>query len=137
MANSIEERLPLLDKEIVRFAFSLSPEMKIKNGVEKYIFRKSVEDLLPPDIVWRKKQGFGTPLNSWIQGSLKQMVTQKLTEGRLVKETFKRDRIRELTARIDGGKLSMSGASLIWTLFALELWYDIYFENQIPSGAGR
>jgi asparagine synthase (glutamine-hydrolysing) len=58
MANSIEERLPLLDKEIIEFAFTIPPRLKLKNGREKYILRKAVGDLLPPQIVSRRKVCF-------------------------------------------------------------------------------
>lgn len=55
-ALGIETRQPFLDKEFVRFALEISPELKAKDGVGKYVLRKSFEDLLPPEIVWRRKE---------------------------------------------------------------------------------
>jgi len=128
MANSVEERLPLLDKEIIEFAFSVPPGLKIKNGLEKYILRKAVEDLLPPEIVSRKKQGFGTPVGAWMSGSMKEMVYRQLDSGKLLKEFFKPDRIRALLDGFD--KRPTHRAHTIWTLFALELWHETHFRAQ-------
>jgi len=55
-ALGVEVRQPFLDEDFVRFALEISPELKVKNGVGKYILRKSFEDLLPAEIVWRRKE---------------------------------------------------------------------------------
>jgi len=55
-ALDIEIRQPFLYKDFVRFALEVSPELKVKDGVGKYILRKSFESLLPPEIVWRRKE---------------------------------------------------------------------------------
>ncbi|HUW45017.1 MAG TPA: asparagine synthase C-terminal domain-containing protein [Dehalococcoidia bacterium] len=55
-ALGIEIRQPFLDGDFVRFALEVSPELKVKDGVGKYILRKSFEDLIPPEIAWRRKE---------------------------------------------------------------------------------
>jgi len=55
-ALGIEIRQPFLDEDFVRFALEISPELKVKDGVGKYILRKSFESLLPAEIVWRRKE---------------------------------------------------------------------------------
>jgi asparagine synthase (glutamine-hydrolysing) len=55
-ALGVEVKQPFLDEDFVRFALEISPELKIKDGVGKYILRKSFEDLLPAEILWRKKE---------------------------------------------------------------------------------
>jgi len=55
-ALGIEIRQPFLDEDFVRFALEISTELKVKDGVGKYILRKSFEDLIPPEIVWRRKE---------------------------------------------------------------------------------
>ena len=52
----IEIRQPFLDEDFVRFALEISPELKVKDGIGKYILRKSFEDLIPAEIVWRRKE---------------------------------------------------------------------------------
>jgi len=55
-ALGVEVRQPFLDEDFVRFALEISPGLKVKDGVGKYILRKSFEDLIPPEIVWRRKE---------------------------------------------------------------------------------
>jgi asparagine synthase (glutamine-hydrolysing) len=55
-ALGVEVRQPFLDEDFVHFALEVNPELKVKDGVGKHILRKSFEDLLPPEIVWRKKE---------------------------------------------------------------------------------
>jgi len=55
-ALGIEIRQPFLDEDFVRFALEISPELKVKGGVGKYILRKSFEDLIPAEIAWRRKE---------------------------------------------------------------------------------
>jgi len=55
-ALGVEVRQPFLDEHFVRFALEISPELKVKDGVGKYILRKSFEDLIPVEIVWRRKE---------------------------------------------------------------------------------
>jgi len=55
-ALGIEVKQPFLDKDFVRFALEISPELKVKEGVGKYILRKSFEDLMPEELVWRQKE---------------------------------------------------------------------------------
>lgn len=57
--NSLEIRVPFFDKEFVKQYMSIDPELKVvRNGYEKFLLRKSFEDYLPKDIVWRRKDGF-------------------------------------------------------------------------------
>jgi asparagine synthase (glutamine-hydrolysing) len=55
-ALDIEIKQPFLDEDFVRFALEISPELKVKDGVGKYILRRSFEDLIPREIVWRRKE---------------------------------------------------------------------------------
>lgn len=70
MANSVEVRLPFLNHNLVEFLFTLPDEMLLRSGWSKYILRKSMEDVLPPEITWRKdKIGFEPPQNEWLSTS--------------------------------------------------------------------
>ncbi len=65
MANGVEARVPFLDHEVVEFAASLSPALKMRGFTEKALLRGAVGDLLPPEIARRQKRPFYTPLKSW------------------------------------------------------------------------
>ncbi|HWI89732.1 MAG TPA: asparagine synthase (glutamine-hydrolyzing) [Flavisolibacter sp.] len=68
MAHAIEVRLPFLEHSLIEFLFSLPPGLKIHNGWTKWLLRKSVEDFLPKEIVWRKdKVGFEPPQKLWME----------------------------------------------------------------------
>jgi len=56
MANSVELRVPFLDRRVIELALSISPELKMHNGIRKYILRKAVEDLMPDALVWKEKK---------------------------------------------------------------------------------
>ena len=128
MANSIEERLPLLDRYIIDFAFMIPPEIKIKKDSVKYILKQSVKGLLPKEIINRPKQGFGTPIGPWMENELNEVVRQTISDGFLLNQIFKPERKSEIENKLRSGIHTVPDR--IWTLFALELWYDVYFKNK-------
>jgi len=125
MANSVEARIPLLDVELIQFAFTIPPHLKIKNWQEKYILRKAVKGLLPREILQRPKLGFGTTVGQWLQDDLYETVLQKINEGQLLNEILKKDFRTQLLNKLN--KKIRDSPFEIWTLFALELWYDTFF----------
>jgi len=128
MAHAVEERAPLLDSDIINFGFSLPPNLKIRNGQEKYILRKAVHDLLPGTIISRPKKGFGTTVGHWMDNGLGEVVTQTIDQGILLKRILKPDKYQELVTNVD--KAISKSPFKLWTLFALEMWHDIYFTNE-------
>ncbi|TMQ67769.1 MAG: asparagine synthase (glutamine-hydrolyzing), partial [Candidatus Eisenbacteria bacterium] len=68
MANSLEARSPMLDTSLVEFVASLPPEFKVRGGRLKYILREAFRDLVPAEILNRRKHGFGMPLGRWFRG---------------------------------------------------------------------
>ena len=135
MAWAIEERLPLLDKNVIEYAFNIDP--KFKN--DKWILRKSVEDLLPYEIVWRKKQGFGTPLVDWLNGSLRSQVLDCLWNGELLREICNIKSLDKLALMLAQNKLksdsvmALNPANVIWSLFALQVWHDVWFGEKYEA----
>jgi len=71
MAVSLEVRNPLLDRKLAEYMFSLPENFKIRNGETKYLLKKIAIDFVDRDIIYRKKSGFGVPLNKWIRKELK------------------------------------------------------------------
>ena len=67
MINSLEIRSPFLDNELVEFARRLPHRLKLKNGVTKYILKKSLNGVIPETIIHRKKKGFGIPIARWLR----------------------------------------------------------------------
>jgi asparagine synthase (glutamine-hydrolysing) len=80
MAHAVEVRLPFLDHALVEFLFSLPSELKIHNGWAKWLLRKSVENILPKEIAWRKdKIGFEPPQKKWMENDT---VRESVMEGK-------------------------------------------------------
>jgi asparagine synthase (glutamine-hydrolysing) len=78
MAHAVEVRLPFLNHQLVEFLFTLPAYLKIRNGWTKWLLRKSMEDVLTKEIVWRKdKIGFEPPQKQWMQNSLVQQQIQE------------------------------------------------------------
>lgn len=78
MACSLEMRNPLLDKNIAEFAFSLPQGWKIRRGEEKYLLKKLAAQYVDQDIIYRKKRGFGVPLDKWIREDLNDLMKEHL-----------------------------------------------------------
>lgn len=70
MANSIEVRVPFVDKELTEFMLSLPASLKVKGGVKKYLLKKSLEGIVPNNILYGKKTGFNVPYSYWLRTSL-------------------------------------------------------------------
>jgi len=77
-ALDVEIKQPFLDEDFVRFALEISPQLKVKDGVGKYILRKSFEDLIPAEIVWRRKEPIEYGSGSTkLHGIIDRMVTDE------------------------------------------------------------
>src|SRR6185503_18329247 len=82
MAVSLEARVPLLDHKLIEFVNSIPAHLKL-NGLEtKYIFKRAVRDFVPSEILDRPKQGFGVPVQEWINQQLRERMHETLTEQR-------------------------------------------------------
>jgi asparagine synthase (glutamine-hydrolysing) len=78
MGVSIEARVPFLDHKFVELVMSIPESVKIKNGVLKYILKKSVRGLIPDELIDRRKQGFGLPIKEWFFERIKAISRQEL-----------------------------------------------------------
>jgi asparagine synthase (glutamine-hydrolysing) len=140
MASSIESRVPFLDHTLVEFAMSVPDHLKIHRGVQKYIFKEAVSDLLPAGIVHRKKMGFPTPLRQWLREPAALPLLDSLMEPEgLLASYCDREAIRRLTADHIAG--SHDYTDRIWSLLNLQIWGDIFITGRDrrwsePSAAG-
>ena len=126
MANSLEMRVPFLDIELVKFLESLPSSFKLKGLNRKYIHKKAVEKWLPKEIIYRKKRGFATPMDEWLQTSLAK-VTKKLLNAKdsACKEYFNLDFINKMIDQHQKRKKNFQRH--IFALLSFELWYKNFF----------
>jgi asparagine synthase (glutamine-hydrolysing) len=78
MHCGLETRSPLLDHEVIEFCAALPVEYKVQNGVGKWLLKKIAERYFPPDLVHRRKMGFGIPLAEWLRGPLRHLLEDTL-----------------------------------------------------------
>jgi asparagine synthase (glutamine-hydrolysing) len=88
MAASLEARVPLLDPNLVEFAWRIPLSMKIRDGQGKWILRQLLYRYVPGKLVDRAKMGFGIPLDVWLRGALRNWAESLLDERRLKSEGF-------------------------------------------------
>ncbi len=128
MAVSLEGRVPLLDHRLVEYAAHLPSSWKIKNGEKKYIFKKMLEPYLPHDVLYRKKEGFGAPLNDWLDSNTASLLRRIIKNGALKKNGF---------IRLDGFPLSRLTGWDLWKVACMELWYRVIVDSSVcPEGVG-
>ena len=83
MANSLEVRVPILDYTFIDWACGLPADLKLHQGQGKYVFKKSLEKVLPHDVLYRKKMGFAVPIAQWLRGPLRTKVRESLLGAEL------------------------------------------------------
>jgi len=118
MGVSLEARVPFLDHKFVELAMSIPAAMKTKNGELKYILKRAVRGVIPDNIIDRKKQGFGVPVQEWFAGSLGRYARNVLTEFCDHTGYFDADGLRNYV----GSPLS----SRVWFLLNVALWWNEY-----------
>jgi asparagine synthase (glutamine-hydrolysing) len=129
MASSIESRVPFLDHTFVEFASRVPDSLKIRGGVAKYILKKAVEDLLPREIIYRKKMGFPTPLRQWLLAPAAAPLMRLLrNRDGLLAGYLKRDALDDLLARHSRGV--EDATDRIWRLLNLQLWGDVFITGR-------
>jgi asparagine synthase (glutamine-hydrolysing) len=135
MAASTEVRVPLLDDCLVELSGRVPPELKLRRMTRKYIFKRSMESLLPREVVWRKKAGFGAPLRSWLVGELKPMVDDLLSPDAITaRGLFDPGEVQRLIAANARG--TEDNALRLWALLTLELWQRTYIDREGAASAG-
>ena len=80
MAHSLEVRIPFLDHPFAEWVSGLPPDQKLRKQEGKYVLKKAFESLLPHDVLYRPKMGFGVPLANWFRGPLKARLRRDLLE---------------------------------------------------------
>ena len=125
MAASIESRVPLLDRRIVDLVSTMPAGMKFKGGEMKYLLKKTIKDIMPPEILHRKdKMGFPVPLHIWSKNKAKDFIMDTL----LSKKARERNMIN--TEYIEKLILAEQPFSRgLWGLLSLELWYNQFIDN--------
>ena len=125
MAASIEARMPFMDHELAALVSSLPDSCRIQKGVQKWILRAAMRDVLPPEILGRRKVGFRVPVSVWFQSTLKDYVHDHLlgADSR-TRALYQREKIEKLLGEHSSGR--MNHEKTIWMLLSFELFQREY-----------
>lgn len=119
MAHSLEVRVPLLDHSLMEWVSGLPTDLKLRGQEGKYILKKTMEPLLPNDVLYRSKMGFGVPLANWFRGPLRQRLHSSITEGGLAETgLFNQEYLEKLVGQHLSGRRDHS--AVLWSLLMFE-----------------
>lgn len=129
MAANLEVRVPFLNRELIELAARMPPDLKLRGFKRKYILKRAMEQLLPHEVVWRKKAGFGAPIRSWLRGALRPLVDDLLSEETVRKRgLFRPDEVRRI---IDANLSGREDYNLqVFQLLTLELWQRQFMDEK-------
>ncbi|MYN17640.1 amidotransferase 1, exosortase A system-associated [Rugamonas sp. FT107W] len=131
MAHGLEVRVPLLDHQLVEWMSSLPPDLKLRGGTGKYLFKRALERHLPDELLYRDKMGFSVPLAGWLRGPLRPQLENSLRSPVLADcGMFNLDHMQTLLAQHLSGRSDHSAP--LWSLMMFES-----FLRQLPAAAPR
>jgi asparagine synthase (glutamine-hydrolysing) len=130
MAASLESRVPFADPRMIRFAFGLDPDLKIRGAASKWILRQAVADALPALVLNRRKVGFDTPTDRWMRQD----------HAGFVRETLLSTRARERGLFDTSGIESFldnpdapQWFNIVWKALSIEIWASIFLDQSFHS----
>ncbi|HEY7184139.1 MAG TPA: asparagine synthase (glutamine-hydrolyzing) [Blastocatellia bacterium] len=130
MAASLESRVPFLDHKLVEFAARMPDTMKLHGWTTKYVLRRAMGGLLPPQILTRKKMGFPTPVGRWFRGPFRRVIDEYvLGERATARGVFNPSYARDLVARHAAGE---NHTERLWMLVNFEIWQRRFFDGETP-----
>jgi asparagine synthase (glutamine-hydrolysing) len=127
MAHSLEGRVPFLDRRLVELALSMPTAIKTKNSEPKYVLKKVIENVLPPEIINRPKQGFSTPMNEWL--NMRSPISKELTDIIFKSKIWERGILdRQYVEKLISSNRYEDNAHIfrIWNLITISLWHDYW-----------
>ncbi|HEX5473870.1 MAG TPA: asparagine synthase (glutamine-hydrolyzing) [Vicinamibacterales bacterium] len=129
MAASIESRVPFLDHPLVEFAAGLPARMKLRGLTTKWILREAARDVLPREILTRRKMGFPVPFALWMRGAWANVARDVLLDRRS-RERGLIDAAAVSALIDDHARGTADGGDALWSLLNLELWYRTHIDGE-------
>jgi asparagine synthase (glutamine-hydrolysing) len=125
MASSLEARVPFLDHKLVEWVAKIPMSSKLRNFEPKYLLKKAVEGLIPNEIIYRKKMGFGAPMSQWLRGDFGVQVRSEIFSSKILeRKIFNLEFIDGLFNEHFSGR--RDNGLHIWVLYNLSRWYDYW-----------
>ena len=140
MAHSIEGRVPFLDNALVEYSFTLPLNLKVRGGTEKYLLKRAMEGILPQETIYRRKQRFTTPIDTFFGAPFFKICRRLFEEENILNDTvFRRGFLLDLLGFekrpsyryfLRFNRLfAQFFARQIWNVFTLHLWLKTVVEQ--------
>jgi asparagine synthase (glutamine-hydrolysing) len=128
MAASVEARVPFLDHKLVEYAMGIPRELKVEGASGKHILKRALEDVLPRDLLYRRKRGFGAPVANWFRGALSSEMEERVMKSALRRREF--FDYAFIARLFDEHRRGVRDWGFhLWTLLNLSVWYDRWIER--------
>jgi len=121
----IQVRFPFLDRSVAEFSGRVPVGLKVKGFEKRYLFKRAFRNLLPPEVIRKKKHGFGIPVAGWLKSDrhLRELTRDTLFSScAFERGYFRRQFIEELFRKYEADETTYYGDT-IWTFLVLELWH--------------
>lgn len=128
MANSVEARVPFLDHDVVNFAKRLPPSYKLSDGLGKKLLKKVAEPYVDNELIYRKKQGFGAPMDKWFKDPKfgQECISAFMGSGLRREGYFDNDFVEGLIRGQVAG--TTNWGFHVWALMNAVFWYERWME---------
>ena len=128
-ANSLELRVPFLDREVFAVAETIPYDLKITEGTTKYALRRAMEQIVPAHVLNRRKLGFPVPMRHWLAGDelygwAQETINESQTDGIIAKHAVL-EMLKEHRAGVS------DHSRRLWTVLAFMVWHAIFVEHRI------
>jgi asparagine synthase (glutamine-hydrolysing) len=134
MANSVEARVPFLDPALVEFAYRLPLSQKLANGTSKIVLREAISDVVPQWVINRPKQGFGAPVEVWLESQLG-VLFERLIETDAIRTYFRPD---VLMTALQNAKAGRGRPRMyLWPVINFGLWHRHWIEGESIEDLAR
>ena len=129
MANSLEVRVPFLDRELADWvAWNVAPDLKLHGRRMKHVLREAMRPVLPAEVLRQRKAGFGAPVDYWLSNDLKVMVDDILNESSIRhRGILDPASVKRLVTEQRSGREDWS--LQVWQLLTLELWMQTFIDK--------
>ena len=135
MAHGLEVRPPLLDHELLELAGRIPSSLKVKGRETKWILKETFRREIPPDTLWRGKQGFDMPIDSWLRGPLREIFEDTVLSPQARVSRLINQRLAQKLYRAHRVCIGRHG-NLLWALLVLAGWAERYLGPGPASGHG-
>src|SRR6185436_13945862 len=123
MATSVEARVPFLDHHLIEYAMGLPRDLKVKGRTGKHILKRALESVLPKDLLYKPKRGFGAPAREWFRGSNSGELLELIMTSRIrSRDFFDYNFIEQLAD--EHRREQNDWSAHLWALLNLSVWYD-------------